>query len=99
MAAQFDICRLKGGTYVLVLQHDLHSQMRSRVVAVLERGSENYTPFRALMPRITVGDLDFRLAPQTIATLPISELANVVASAQHSRDDIVRALDVLLTGV
>ena len=99
MAAQFDVCRLESGTFVLVLQHDQHSEMRSRVVAVLERGAENYTPFKALMPRVPVGDLDLRLAPHTVATLPLAELRTVVANAAHCRDEIVRAFDVLLTGV
>jgi hypothetical protein len=40
-----------------------------------------------------------RIAPHILATLTLSELGTFVANLSHERDRIIRAFDIVLTGV
>lgn len=95
---QFDICRLAGGTLVMILQSDLLEASTTRVVAPLLPESR-VPPIRHLTPLIAVEGAAFRLMPQLMATLTLAELGESVGSAAGQRDEVTRALDTLLAGV
>lgn len=99
MVRQFDVCRLKNGTLVVVLQHDLLGDLRSRVVAPLLPLERAGGALRGLTLDLDVGGTPLRLMPQLMATLTLAELGPPVTSLGTSRDAILRACDVLLCGV
>lgn len=99
MARQFDLYRLVSGEYALVIQTDLIDDMSTRTVCLAIPQTERPPTIAALSPLISNGDLSLRLAPYALATLSLSELETFVASFAHERDRIIRAFDILLTGI
>ena len=98
MAKQFELFRLGDGTLVVVLQADLLSDLRTRVVAPLL--PEETTPtMRGLTVRIEVEGRAYLILPQLMATLTLAELGTRVGSAAHLRDRLVDALDLTFTGI
>lgn len=97
--AQFDVCRTRDGVLVVVIQSDLLEAARTRVVAPLLPRQEVGTPLRGLNPVFAIGEADVVLMTQLAATLTLSELGERAGSLAHKRDEIVRALDMLLSGV
>lgn len=98
MADQFDICRTISGDLVLVLQHDLLSDLATRTVCLVLPETSPAPAIAALAPIISVGDLRLRIVPHVLATLTLSELGQHVANVAHHRDRIIRAVDVMLSG-
>lgn len=96
MANQFDLFRMAGGNLVLVLQSDVLDALTTRVVCLV-------TPIRhspmGFGPKVELGDAVYRISPQTMATLTLAELGTKIGNLFHLRDEIVRSLDLLLTGV
>jgi toxin CcdB len=99
MAQQFDIFRMSGGEYVVITQSDLLEAMRTRVVAPLLPSGSTGQPIRHLNPEIAIGSNVFVLMPQLLATLSVHELGERLGTAAYKRDEIIRALDALLSGV
>ncbi len=98
MADQFDIWRTATGDLVLVLQHDLLSDLATRTVCVVLPQSSPAPTIAALAPVISGGDLRLRIVPHVLATLTLSELGQNVTNVAHHRDRIIRAFDVMLSG-
>jgi toxin CcdB len=98
MAKQFDLYRLSEGDFVVILQSDIFEDLNTRVVclAVPETSSAKALPH--LSPVLTAGDMRLRISPQVVATLTITELGTHIATLQHERDRIIRAVDLMLTG-
>jgi toxin CcdB len=84
---------------VVVLQSDLAADLQMRIVAPLIPASELPTAARGLNPGVLLGDTLYRLKPELMAAVPLSELSRRIASVAHQRDDITRALDLLFTGI
>ncbi|MCR8548378.1 CcdB family protein [Salipiger sp. P9] len=99
MAAQFDLYRMGDGTLVTVLQSDLLDGLQTRVVAPLIPADQIGRVMAPLNPSVQVGAERFLLMPQLAATLTVAELGERVGSLAVMRDEIVRALDALLSGV
>lgn len=87
------------GTHVVVLQHDLLEDVGTRVVAPLLEAGRFAQPMRGLNPEVRIGDTTFVLIPQFMATLAIGELGERMGSIAHLRDEVTRAVDILLGGV
>ncbi len=98
MARQFDIYRTPGGAWVVMIQSDLLDRLRTRVVAPL-MPSVVGPPMRGLNPQVELAGETYVLAPQLAATFTIAELGRHVVSIAEARDAVIRATDVLLTGV
>lgn len=99
MPAQFDLCRLTGGALVLVLQDDLHEGLASRVVApVVPVRSVGPQPPR-LCPVVDVGERPHVVLCQSLAAIPIGQLRTRIGTLAPRKDEIVRALDLLFTGI
>lgn len=99
MARQFEVFRTAGGTAVVVLQSDLLAAMRTRVVAPLLPPGAAGPPLGRLTPEVEIGGRRLVLLPQLAATLTLAELGRPVASLAGERDAILRAVDMLVSGV
>ena len=97
--AQFGVHRTGGGTLVVVVQSDLLADISTRVVVPLVEPEAPGAQIRRLNPILPLGDRNVMLLTQQIATLTSRELGAAVGSLSHVRDDIVRAIDTLLSGV
>ncbi|PWS38289.1 plasmid maintenance protein CcdB [Falsiroseomonas bella] len=96
---RYDLHRIpRGGGYLLNLQHDLHAHLSTRVVAPLLPAAGAPPPARGLNPQFELEDGPHILFPQFMAAVPKRELGPVVGTLDAHRDDITRALDLLLTG-
>lgn len=98
MAQQFDLYRTGTGEYVLVLQHDLLSDLSTRTVCLVAPAQGSLPSVPALEPVISSGDLRLRVVPQVLATFTLAELGTYVGNFGHERERIIRAIDVMLTG-
>lgn len=99
MAAQYDVCTAPGGTRVVVVQSDLLDGMTTRVVIPLLPPSAGLVPMMPLNPVLTLGTDRLMLMPQLMATLSLRDLSPPEASLAVYRDEITRALDMLLSGI
>ena len=84
---------------MVVIQSDLLDAVATRVVAPLLPRGVGDRGLRSLNPELTIGDETLTLMPQLLATLTVAELGERVGSLEHRSDEIVRALDALLSGV
>jgi toxin CcdB len=82
------------------VQSDLLSGLNTRVVVPLVKHTAlGKKPIRDLTPVVNIdGQTLVMLVPQ-LAGIPASELGSPVASVAQYRNDIVSALDFLITGV
>ncbi|MBB4659015.1 CcdB family protein [Parvularcula dongshanensis] len=100
--ARFDVHRLKGAPDLLVVnvQAEFLDHLGSRVVVPLAPlGSVRQEVFSTLKPEIEVGGEPYILSTPDLGAALLSEFGEYVANVEaRYRDDITRALDVLLTG-
>ena len=99
MPRQFDLCRTAAGTLVVVVQSDLLGDMATRVVIPLLPLSPSIRPAQRLNPIITVEGRPHILLTQQIDTVHARALGPALANAAAQRDAVIRAIDVLITGV
>lgn len=104
--AQFDVCTnpnpasAKRIPYLLDVQSDLLSGLATRVVvplATLETLGNK--PAQYLNPEFAVDGCRLVMLTQEMAGVPIKRLGTVVTSLAEQRAEIVRALDVVLSGL
>ncbi|MDB5413801.1 MAG: CcdB-like protein [Rubritepida sp.] len=98
--ARFDIFRRARGApgYLLQVQSDHLDALETRVVAPLLLPSAAPLPVGDLHPRFEIAGESFLLATQLLGAIPRRELGLPVGSLATHRDEIIRALDTLLTG-
>ncbi len=99
MPRQFDVFRIAGGPLVAVIQSDLLEAMHTRVVVPLLPVGTAGRPPAGLNPTVVVGGETVVLMPQLAATLTLAELGQPVGSIVSARDAVIRALDMLVSGV
>ena len=99
MPTQFDVYKTDDGSVVLLLSHPLTDGLPVWPVAALRPASSIRTPFSRLEPVLSSGDMRFVLSPYYLASVSPAELEAFLFNASHQRDEIIRAFDVLLTGV
>ena len=101
--AQFDVFRnVKRGNFPLLLdvQTELLATLATRTVVPLmrkRRGSGGV--ITRLNPTIEIEGLEYVAVFQEIAAVPLAILGSNVASCIRQRDEFVRALDLLFTGI
>ncbi len=83
----------------MVLQDDLVSSLLGRVVAPLVSEKAIGPATRGLNPTIQIDDKRYRLKTELLGAVPLSQLSGPVASVAHHRDVIIRALNLLFTGI
>jgi len=86
-----------GNGYVVDVQANLLDDLATRVVIpLLPRGAGKVV--QDLNPVVRVDDADYVVMTQELAAVPRSALRRKVGSLADRRDEITRALDVLLVG-
>jgi toxin CcdB len=84
--------------YVLDVQSNLLQELGTRVVVPLLPAKAPPKPARGLNPAFKIDGQDHLMLTQFIAAIPSKELRKSVLSLNDRSADIMRALDVLLTG-
>jgi toxin CcdB len=100
---RFDVCPASGagvagrGRLVVVLQHEHLSDLGTLVVAPLFASTAPES-IQRLRPLVHVGDRDYVVAIDRLASLPARQLGAAVANLEGSRYELVNALDFLFAG-
>jgi toxin CcdB len=104
MNRQFDVVANPDTTdaayrpYLVILQSDLVSGLRSTVVAPLI-GREQFAGAERMNPIFTINGKDYWLATHELFAVEQRMLKQAVASLADRRDAIMAALDFVFTGV
>lgn len=99
MAAQFDLYLAPNKSLVVVLQSDAFEAIDTRVFApCLPADRPGMRPDR-LAPAFFHAEREYRVMLHLIGTAPVHRLGARVGNVAYLRDDIVRAFDLLITGV
>lgn len=99
MAAQFDLYLAPNKSLILVLQSDPLEAMGTRLFApCLPADRPALRPDR-LAPAFFHAEREFRVLVHLMGAAPVHRLGVRIGNLSHLRDDIVRALDLLITGV
>lgn len=99
--ARLDVCVMpgKGGRgYVLDVQANLLDTLGTRTVVPLLPVADAPPPISELNPVFDILGVPHLMVTQAIATIPAKELRRPVMSLASERDQITRALDILLIG-
>lgn len=85
---------------LLVVQSDFLQGLPTQVVVPMVRTAKlRDRPAELLNPVAEVDGEDFVLLTQQLAAVPVTTLGNTVTNLDSRRDDIVRALDFLFSGI
>jgi toxin CcdB len=84
--------------YVLDVQAGLLSGLRTRVVVPLQPAHEAPPGMRNLNPVFDVLGEPYVMVTQSLSSVPVKELGKPLMSGAAWRDDVLRALDVLIGG-
>lgn len=95
--AKGDIFRIGAG-YVVDVQADLLSDLKTRVVVPLKPLSEYRIPAERLNPVVQLDGKEWVLLPQFIATLSVRELGDKVGEFEDSFA-LTNALDMVFHGI
>lgn len=98
--ARFDVYALKrGGALVVDCQADLLDGLKTRVVVPLIAESDAPKPARNLNPVFAIGGERFVLMAQFLSAVELRELGAKVGSLGDQGEQVLGALDFLMTGV
>lgn len=99
--ARYDVYPMpRGGPGALLdVQADLLDQLRTRVVVPLIPRDIAPPAIRDLNPVFSIAGVAHVMLTQALATVPVKELRAPIASLRGEGDVVMRALDMLLTGV
>lgn len=101
--AQFDVLRNpRGGTYPFVvdLQSESLARFATRIVAPMIAAKRyGRKPITRLNPVARVKGADYVVVIQDLASIPVSELGELVGSLRDRRPELIAALDLMFTGV
>ncbi len=90
---------LPDGPLLLDIQSDLIRSLSTRVVIPLYPREDSDTPIDSLTPTVTIGGTQYLMEVPALAGVPTTTLGESVADLRHARDDILAALDLLITGM
>lgn len=103
--AQFDVHRnpnsasAKTIPFLLDVQSNLLNGLTTRVVVPLARLADIGKPALFLSPVLDIEGEKFVMLTPEIAGIPVKRLGQIVATVADRRADIIRALDVVFSGV
>lgn len=103
--AQFDVyenpnpASRKSTPYLLDVQTDLLDNLVTRVVVPLVAAAAMPTPGRHLNPAFSIGKNGVFMSTAEIAGVSVKSLGPKVCSIKEYRNEIVTALDFLITGI
>lgn len=81
--------------YLLDVQHDILKNLSTRVVVPLVLNKKS---IKNLTPIFDIKENSFVMNTSQIAGVPIESLGNKVFSLKDKRDEIIGAIDFLITG-
>ncbi len=99
--AQFDVYKNTNTAtaqlfpYLLNIQHDLLSTLKTRVVVPL---CSDQTPITHLNPTFVIENITVFMSTSDMAGIPLSSCGHVVANLEEKRSEIINALDFLVSG-
>lgn len=85
--------------YLLNLQSDLLDPLATRVVAPLVRYASMPKPAQYLNPVFEVRGEPVVMSTAELAGVPTHALGSAVGNLSKCRDDIIRAIDCLISGI
>lgn len=98
--AQFEVYRNPGGDgFLLDIQADLLDELSTRVVVPLIPVAKFAKPAKRLNPVFVIGRQRCAMATQYMAAIPARELKESTGTLATRREEIVGAVDMLLSGV
>jgi toxin CcdB len=84
--------------FLLDIQHDLHRNLRTRMIIPLIRSEAQKSGLDALCPRVVVkGQAVFASVPE-MSAYPAKELGSKILNLEVRRSEIFSAIDFLLNG-
>jgi toxin CcdB len=95
---RFSVHDLPGGVRVVNLQSDILDGLGTRLVAPLVPQDASPPAAEILNPVFQMEDGPFVLLPQAMAAVPAAELGDATGNLSAHRDEIVRAVDMVLQG-
>ena len=81
--------------YLLDIQNDILKNLSSRVVIPLVISKE---AINFLNPKFVINEIDVILSTAELASIPIENLGNKICSLKDKREEIIGAVDFLVTG-
>jgi len=81
--------------YLLNIQHDLLSSLKTRVVVPL---CSDQTPITHLNPQFVIENKTLFMSTSDMAGIPLSSCGEVVHNLEEKRSEIINALDFLVSG-
>ncbi len=103
--AQFDVYRnpnpngRTAAPYVVSLQSDLLDQLPSRWVAPLKPSKNISQRVEGLMPEVELDGKKFTIFMYESGAVPVQSLGNKIASLDGHRYELIRAVDILVSGI
>jgi toxin CcdB len=103
--AQFDVYEnpnpvsRKSIPYLLDVQTDLLDNLATRVVVPLVASAAMPRPGHHLNPAFRIGEIMFLMSTAEIAGVSVKSLGKKVCNIKEQRNEIVAALDFLITGI
>lgn len=103
--AQFDVyenpnpASQKSIPYLLDVQTDLLDTLATRVVVPLVAAATMPKPGRHLNPEFRIAETVFLMSTAEIAGVSVKSLGKKVCSIKEYRNEIIAALDFLITGI
>ena len=98
--AQFDVHRLASRPGLVIdCQSDLLGHMDSRLVVPLRPRAAMPPVATRLNPLFLIDGKEHMMVTQSAGAIRLTELAEAIASLDDRRDEIINALDFLITGV
>ena len=102
--AQFDVYENQNSRtnkfipYLLDVQTELLDELQTRVVVPLSLNN-NQKPISGLIPLLNINSSSYLMLTPQLAGINKKELGSAIANLTSARQDIINALDFLLTGV
>ncbi len=82
------------------VQNGLLNSLNTRLVIPLTpHRNLDHSNISNLCPTTTIDDVDFVLLTHQLTNVPVSALKAPVASLENLRDDLIAAVDFLITGI
>jgi toxin CcdB len=85
--------------FFLDVQNDLLDALNSRLVIPLTQYGYLDSNVSKLCPRVVVAKDNYVLLTHQMTNVPVSALKAPVTSLSHLRDEIIAAIDFLVTGI
>ena len=96
---QWCVYETSGGELALVLQSDLLEAAATRIVAPVVPSALAGDTIPRLAPVVAIGDETLHAMIPLLGTVPVASLRTLAFDASDRADAVVRALDMLLSGV